>query len=141
MQARGAETGSSEVELPLPDYDGPEVEIAFDPEYLVEFLRALEGEPTRDAGDDAAATKPALFKCGDELPVPGDAAGGVTVASAGRDDGTDRTMARRPSGTATKARRRSPTSSAGCSRPAGGAGRTTGCGSKRRGPTPPARSC
>ena len=46
MQARGAETGSSEVELALPDYDGPEVKIAFDPEYLVEFLRALEGETT-----------------------------------------------------------------------------------------------
>ena len=46
MQARGAETGSSEVELPLPDYDGAGGEIAFDPQYLVEFLRALEGEPT-----------------------------------------------------------------------------------------------
>ncbi len=64
MQARGADTGSSEVELPLPDYDGPEVQIAFDPSYLVEFLRALEGEPTvmlEMSGGD----KPALFRCGD----------------------------------------------------------------------------
>ena len=31
MNARGAATGSSEVVLPLPDYDGSEVQIAFDP--------------------------------------------------------------------------------------------------------------
>lgn len=64
MQARGADTGSSEVELPLPDYDGPEVSIAFDPSYLVEFLRALEGEPTVML-EMTDGTKPALFKCGD----------------------------------------------------------------------------
>lgn len=64
MTARGNATGSSEVELPLPDYDGPEVQIAFDPDYLVEFLRVLEGEPsiTLEMCDGA---KPALFKCGD----------------------------------------------------------------------------
>jgi len=64
MKARGTQTGSSEVELPLPDYDGPEISIAFDPQYLVEFLRALEGEPTvileMSGGDNAA-----LFKCND----------------------------------------------------------------------------
>jgi DNA polymerase-3 subunit beta len=64
MQARGAETGSSEVELPLPEYDGPKVEIAFDPSYLIEFLRALEGEPTVTL-EMTDGTKPALFKCGD----------------------------------------------------------------------------
>ncbi|WP_439622222.1 DNA polymerase III subunit beta [Gemmata sp.] len=64
MQARGADTGSSEVELPLPDYDGPEVSIAFDPSYLVEFLRAMEGEPTVML-EMTDGTKPALFKCGD----------------------------------------------------------------------------
>ncbi|MCE9568236.1 MAG: DNA polymerase III subunit beta [Planctomycetes bacterium] len=64
MQARGADTGSSEVELLLPEYDGPEVNIAFDPSYLVEFLRALEGEPTVML-EMTDGTKPALFKCGD----------------------------------------------------------------------------
>jgi DNA polymerase-3 subunit beta len=64
MQARGADTGSSEVELLLPEYDGPEVSIAFDPSYLVEFLRALEGEPTVML-EMTDGTKPALFKCGD----------------------------------------------------------------------------
>jgi len=64
MQARGADTGSSEVELLLPEYDGPEVSIAFDPSYLIEFLRALEGEPTVML-EMTDGTKPALFKCGD----------------------------------------------------------------------------
>jgi DNA polymerase-3 subunit beta len=64
MTARGAATGSSEVVLPLPDYDGPEVQIAFDPEYLVEFLRALEGETTVTL-EMSDGGKPALFRCGD----------------------------------------------------------------------------
>ena len=64
MQARGAETGSSEVEMPLPDYDGPEVKIAFDPQYVTEFLRALEGEATVTL-EMSDGTKPALFRCGD----------------------------------------------------------------------------
>lgn len=64
MTARGAATGSSEVVLPLPDYDGAEVQIAFDPEYLVEFLRALEGE-TSITLEMSGGDKPALFKCGD----------------------------------------------------------------------------
>lgn len=65
MQARGADTGSSEVELPLPEYDGPEVRIAFDPQYLVEFLKALEGEPVVML-EMSDGTKPALFRCGDQ---------------------------------------------------------------------------
>jgi DNA polymerase-3 subunit beta len=64
MQARGTATGSSQVEMVLAEYDGPEVNIAFDPSYLVEFLRALEGEPTvtLEMSDGA---KPALFRAGD----------------------------------------------------------------------------
>jgi DNA polymerase-3 subunit beta len=64
MEARGAETGSSKVEMPLPDYTGKEVTIAFDPSYLTEFLRALEGEPTVTL-EMSGGDKPALFKCGD----------------------------------------------------------------------------
>jgi DNA polymerase-3 subunit beta len=64
MKARGAETGSSEVVMMLPEYDGSPVSIAFDPQYVTEFLRAIDGEPTvllemSDGG------KPALFQCGD----------------------------------------------------------------------------
>jgi len=64
MQARGAETGSSVVEMALPEYDGPEVKIAFDPQYLVEFLRAVEGEATVTL-EMSDGSKPALFRCGD----------------------------------------------------------------------------
>ena len=64
MEARGAETGSADVELPLEDYNGPEVKIAFDPQYLVEFLRAIDNEPTVTL-EMSDGTKPALFRCGD----------------------------------------------------------------------------
>jgi DNA polymerase-3 subunit beta len=64
MQARGTATGSSQVEMPLAEYDGPGVKIAFDPQYLVEFLRALDGEPSVTL-EMADGTKPALFRAGD----------------------------------------------------------------------------
>lgn len=64
MKARGAETGSSEVVMTLPDYSGDDVSIALDPQYMIEFLRALEGEPSvlLEMSDGA---KPALFQSGD----------------------------------------------------------------------------
>jgi DNA polymerase-3 subunit beta len=65
MQARGAKTGSSEVSLDLPEYDGARVEIAFDPQYLIEFLRALDGEPTVSL-EMSTGTRAALFKCGED---------------------------------------------------------------------------
>jgi DNA polymerase-3 subunit beta len=64
MEARGAETGSSEVELELPEYQGPNIKIAFDPEYLIEFFKSLEGETTVTL-EMKDGTLPALFKCGD----------------------------------------------------------------------------
>lgn len=64
MQARGADTGSSEVELKLPDYEGPELAIAFDPSYLVEFLRAVDGEESVTL-EMVDGTKPAVFRGGD----------------------------------------------------------------------------
>ncbi|MCI0701700.1 MAG: DNA polymerase III subunit beta [Planctomycetia bacterium] len=64
LEARGANTGSSEVSLELPEYEGPKVEIAFAPEYLIEFLRSLEGEPTVTL-EMSTGTKAALFRAGD----------------------------------------------------------------------------
>ncbi len=62
LQASGAETGRSKVELPL-DYDGKSLEIKFDPRFLTDMLRVLE--------PDAALTlelvdggSPALFRIG-----------------------------------------------------------------------------
>lgn len=40
LQAKGAETGRSKVELPL-EYDGKGVEISFDPKYVLDMLRVL----------------------------------------------------------------------------------------------------
>lgn len=64
MKARGAKTGASEVTLELPDYSGPRTEIAFDPQYLVEFLRAIENEPTVTL-EMSTGLRAALFTCGE----------------------------------------------------------------------------
>jgi len=63
MQARGAESGRSKVELPL-DYDGKALEINFDPRFLTEMLRVLEAEDalTLELVD---SNTPALFRCGE----------------------------------------------------------------------------
>jgi DNA polymerase-3 subunit beta len=58
-------SGTSEVEMPLADYNGPSVDINFNPDYLIEFLKVLPADAMLElrliAGD-----KPALFKCGDQ---------------------------------------------------------------------------
>jgi DNA polymerase-3 subunit beta len=64
MQARGPETGSSEVEMDLPEYTGPDVNIAFDPAYLTEMFRAIDGEPTATL-EMIDGLKPAVFRVGD----------------------------------------------------------------------------
>lgn len=64
MQARGAETGSAEVELPLPEYDGPRVEVAVDPQYVCEFFRAIDEQTVSLEMLDG--TKPMLFKAGEQ---------------------------------------------------------------------------
>jgi DNA polymerase-3 subunit beta len=64
LSARGPETGSSEVVMMLPDYDGGTVDIAFDPAYLTEMLRAIEGEPTATL-EMSDGQKPAVFRVGD----------------------------------------------------------------------------
>lgn len=64
LSARGPETGSSEVEMLLPDYTGPNVDIAFDPAYLTEMLRAIDGEPTAVL-EMTDGQKPAVFRVGD----------------------------------------------------------------------------
>lgn len=63
MAARGASSGSADVELELPDYHGPRVEIAFDPAYVLDFLKSLDGEPVV-ALEVTDGTKPAVLRCG-----------------------------------------------------------------------------
>ena len=60
--ARGEGVGSSEIVLDLPDYDGPEITIAFDPTYLQDFLRGVDGPLTLEMTD---GQKPAVFRAGE----------------------------------------------------------------------------
>lgn len=60
LQARGAETGRSKVEMPL-DYDGKGLEISFDPKFLGDMLRVLEPDQalTLEMTDGSS---PAVFR-------------------------------------------------------------------------------
>jgi DNA polymerase-3 subunit beta len=62
LQASGAETGRSKVELPL-EYDGKTIEIRFDPRFLTDMLRVLEPDAalTLELVDSSS---PALFRYG-----------------------------------------------------------------------------
>ena len=62
LQAQGATTGKSKVEMPV-QYDGEEMRIDFDPNYVVDMLKILDGrdEITLELTDNL---KPALFKHG-----------------------------------------------------------------------------
>lgn len=62
LQASGAETGRSKVEMPL-DYDGKSLEIKFDPRFLTDMLRVLEPDAalTLELVDGSS---PALLRCG-----------------------------------------------------------------------------
>ena len=64
LQAQGATTGKSKVEMKL-DYDAAPISINFDPQYLVEMLRIVDGGEvlTLDLVD---GNKPALFHSGDD---------------------------------------------------------------------------
>ncbi len=60
LQARGAESGRSRVEMPL-DYEGKAIEISFDPKFVVDMLRVLEPDTplTLELTDN---TTPAVFR-------------------------------------------------------------------------------
>ncbi len=61
----GADNGSGEVMLELPDYKGNKVEIAFNPQYLIDMLRAVDNEPTLKL-EMTDGQKPAVFRLGDD---------------------------------------------------------------------------
>ncbi len=43
LEAKGATTGRSKVSMPLDGYEGKAITISFDPAYLVEMLRVMDG--------------------------------------------------------------------------------------------------
>jgi DNA polymerase-3 subunit beta len=64
LAAQGAASGRSKVETEL-DYDGTPIDIAFDPQYVVEMLKVLEADAPLSL-DLIDGSKPALFKSGTE---------------------------------------------------------------------------
>jgi DNA polymerase III subunit beta len=64
LAAQGAASGRSKVEMDL-EYDGTPIDIAFDPQYLVEMLKVLEADAALSL-DLIDGSKPALFKSGAE---------------------------------------------------------------------------
>jgi DNA polymerase-3 subunit beta len=63
LQAQGAATGRSKVEMPL-EYDGKDIKINFDPRYVTDMLRVLDADAplTVEVIDGNSV---ALFRSGD----------------------------------------------------------------------------
>lgn len=65
LQAQASASGRSKIELPIGEYEGPDVSINFNPDYLNDFLKVLPSDaPLVLHMTDG--TKPALFKSGDD---------------------------------------------------------------------------
>ena len=62
LQARGADSGSARVELPL-DYEGKPIEISFDPRFLLDMLRVMPPE-TNVTLELKDANTPAILRSG-----------------------------------------------------------------------------
>ena len=65
LEAQGATTGRSKVSMPLADYAGPVIDISFDPAYLTDMLRILDGGEVVQL-DLVDGQKSAVFRSGDE---------------------------------------------------------------------------
>ncbi len=63
LQARGAATGRSKVELPI-EYEGKPIDISFDPRFVTDMLRVLDPEDTLTL-ELTDGNSVALFKSGD----------------------------------------------------------------------------
>lgn len=64
LQARGAESGRSKVELPI-EFDGKDVKISFDAHFVTDMLRVLPADATLSL-ELVDAASPALFKHGSD---------------------------------------------------------------------------
>jgi len=63
LQARGAATGRSKVELPI-EYEGKAIDINFDPRFVTDMLRVLDPDETLTV-ELVDGNSVALFKSGD----------------------------------------------------------------------------
>jgi len=64
LQAQGAATGKSKVDMPL-EYNGTPISINFDPNFVIDVLKVLDGSEVIQL-DLVDSLKPALFKSGDD---------------------------------------------------------------------------
>ena len=64
LQAQGAATGRSKVEMPV-DYDGKNLDISFNPAFLVEMLKVLPPDEGLNL-ELIDGASPALFKAGND---------------------------------------------------------------------------
>src|SRR5262245_32935800 len=65
LEAQGATTGRSKVSMRLDDYAGPAIDISFDPMYLTEMLRVLDGSEVMQL-DLVDGQKSAVFRAGED---------------------------------------------------------------------------
>lgn len=65
LKAQGAATGRSKVDLTLEAFDGPAIDVAFDPQYVIELLKVLAADSPLVL-EMTSSDKPALFRAGAE---------------------------------------------------------------------------
>jgi DNA polymerase III subunit beta len=65
LEAQGATTGRSKVSMKLDDYAGPAIDISFDPMYLTDMLRVLDGGEVLQL-DLVDGQKSAVFRTGED---------------------------------------------------------------------------
>jgi DNA polymerase III subunit beta len=63
LEAQGSTTGHSKVEMKLDGYDGPKIDIFFDPMYITDMLRVMDPAEVLQL-DLVDGQKPAVFRCG-----------------------------------------------------------------------------
>ena len=65
LEAQGATTGKSKVSMRLEEYSGPAIDISFDPVYLTDMLRVLDGQDQLQL-DLVDGQKSAVFRMGED---------------------------------------------------------------------------
>lgn len=65
ISSRAPEVGESEIEIPLSDYQGDDLEISFNPQFISEVLKAIDESEVRI--EMKAPNKPGLMRAGEDF--------------------------------------------------------------------------
>jgi len=65
VMSRTPELGEAEIKLPLESYEGEEIEIAFNPNFVIDALKVVQPEPVQI--EMKSSTKPAVFRSGSDF--------------------------------------------------------------------------